>query len=71
VKSDPVERVALNLSSPDPVKLESVDVVLHNDLICVDERSYKNLMYNAAIVQNYIILQNQILESYRDYYEKK
>lgn len=69
VKSEPIDRVPLGLQVQGPVNLKQINIVLKDDLICVSENDYKTLLYDAALLQNWITIEKQTLESYRQYYE--
>ena len=69
VKSDLVEKVPLNISSPVAIDAKPVLISVQNDLICMSDNYYKNLVFNMTLIQNWIMLENQVLGSYKNYYE--
>lgn len=71
VKSLPTEKIPLDLQNPTSIQMKSVDFTVINDNICLTESGYKNLLFDLLNIQNFIILQQQVIESYRSYYEKK
>jgi len=74
-KAVPVERERLSISRPAPIKMEPLKfrVLTYEKkaYFCLDSEGYKNLSINTERITNYIILQNQILTKYQDYYEPR
>ena len=63
-----IEKVSLNLPSQEPLELEDVEF---DDNFCMDENNFKRLLLNLKQIEQYILMNNEIIEIYRDYYEKK
>lgn len=69
VKSEPIERVKLNIQEQSALNLKPINVVLKDEFICVSENDYKTMLYDLSLIQNWITIERQTLDSYRQYYE--
>ena len=87
IQREEVKKIPLNLSEPQPLKLNDITYVVITDknskdvfdqmikeskepvLFGIDSKDYENLSLNLSYIRKYIIEQQQIIKSYRDYYE--
>lgn len=73
--STPDERILLELSNPEPITMLDYNITVFtvNDeaKICVSGEGYENMSKNMMELKRYIIQQNEIIKSYKNYYEKR
>lgn len=66
-------RPKLEITKPEPIELKEVKITISKEgpiRFCLDEVSYKNLIYNWQEIRSYIEKQNEVIRSYKEYYEK-
>lgn len=59
----------LNLAQPAPVQMQDVKVQVKDKYICLTEEGYRKMLVNLNILKSYIILQQDIIYQYKEYYE--
>ena len=62
------ERPTLILPKSPEVKMRPVQWEIKNSMICLSPEQYSNLSLNTDDIKNFIIIQNKIIEIYKDYY---
>lgn len=62
------ERPPLVLPESPEVKMRPVKWEIKNSMICLSPEQYSNLSLNTDDIKNFIIIQNKIIEIYKDYY---
>lgn len=62
------ERPPLVLPESPEVKMRPVQWEIKNSMICLSPEQYSNLSLNTDDIKNFIIIQNKIIEIYKDYY---
>ena len=62
------ERPTLILPKSPEVKMRPVKWEIKNSMICLSPEQYSNLSLNTDDIKNFIIIQNKIIEIYKDYY---
>lgn len=62
------ERPPLVLPKSPEVKMRPVQWEIKNSMICLSPEQYSNLSLNTDDIKNFIIIQNKIIEIYKDYY---
>ena len=62
------EKPPLVLPESPEVKMRPVKWEIKNSMICLSPEQYSNLSLNTDDIKNFIIIQNKIIEIYRDYY---
>lgn len=62
------ERPPLVLPKSPEVKMRPVKWEIKNSMICLSPEQYSNLSLNTDDIKNFIIIQNKIIEIYKDYY---
>lgn len=62
------ERPTLILPESPEVKMRPVQWEIKNSMICLSPEQYSNLSLNTDDIKNFIIIQNKIIEIYKDYY---
>ena len=69
------ERILLELPDPEPITMLDYNITVFtvNDeaKICVSGEGYENMSKNMMELKRYIIQQNKIIKSYKNYYEKQ
>lgn len=69
------ERILLELPDPEPITMLDYNITVFavNDeaKICVSGEGYENMSKNMMELKRYIIQQNEIIKSYKNYYEKR
>lgn len=63
------ERPPLVLPKSPEVKMRPVKWEIKNSMICLSPEQYSNLSLNTDDIKNFIIIQNKIIEMYKDYYK--
>lgn len=63
------ERPPLVLPKSPEVKMRPVQWEIKNSMICLSPEQYSNLSLNTDDIKNFIIIQNKIIEMYKDYYK--
>lgn len=63
------ERPPLALPKSPEVKMRPVKWEIKNSMICLSPEQYSNLSLNTDDIKNFIIIQNKIIEIYKDYYD--
>ena len=63
------ERPPLVLPESPEVKMRPVQWEIKNSMICLSPEQYSNLSLNTDDIKNFIIIQNKIIEIYKDYYK--
>lgn len=63
------ERPPLVLPESPEVKMRPVKWEIKNSMICLSPEQYSNLSLNTDDIKNFIIIQNKIIEIYKDYYD--
>lgn len=85
IASIPVKKEALNIPNPEALKLTNIEwIVITSEnsdevfkklkdynyvLFGITDKGYENLSNNFLLIQNYILEQKTIIESYKKYYE--
>ena len=62
------ERPPLVLPKSPEVKMRPVQWEIKNSMICLSPEQYSNLSLNTDDIKNFIIIQNKIIEIYKEYY---
>ena len=62
------EKPTLILPETPEVKMRPVQWEIKNSMICLSPEQYSNLSLNTDDIKNFIIIQNKIIEIYKDYY---
>lgn len=62
------EKPTLVLPESPEVKMRPVQWEIKNSMICLSPEQYSNLSLNTDDIKNFIIIQNKIIEIYKDYY---
>lgn len=62
------EKPTLVLPKSPEVKMRPVQWEIKNSMICLSPEQYSNLSLNTDDIKNFIIIQNKIIEIYKDYY---
>lgn len=62
------EKPPLVLPKSPEVKMRPVQWEIKNSMICLSPEQYSNLSLNTDDIKNFIIIQNKIIEIYKDYY---
>lgn len=62
------EKPPLVLPESPEVKMRPVQWEIKNSMICLSPEQYSNLSLNTDDIKNFIIIQNKIIEIYKDYY---
>lgn len=62
------EKPPLVLPESPEVKMRPVKWEIKNSMICLSPEQYSNLSLNTDDIKNFIIIQNKIIEIYKDYY---
>lgn len=62
------EKTPLVLPESPEVKMRPVKWEIKNSMICLSPEQYSNLSLNTDDIKNFIIIQNKIIEIYKDYY---
>ena len=62
------EKPTLILPESPEVKMRPVKWEIKNSMICLSPEQYSNLSLNTDDIKNFIIIQNKIIEIYKDYY---
>lgn len=63
------EKPTLILPESPEVKMRPVQWEIKNSMICLSPEQYSNLSLNTDDIKNFIIIQNKIIEIYKDYYK--
>lgn len=63
------EKPTLVLPESPEVKMRPVQWEIKNSMICLSPEQYSNLSLNTDDIKNFIIIQNKIIEMYKDYYK--
>lgn len=68
-----VEKPKLNIQNPEPLELYNYNFEVYNiseeAKICLNPKGYSNLSKNFQELKRFIIQQQQIIDSYKKYYE--
>lgn len=62
------EKPTLILPESPEVKMRPVQWEIKNSMICLSPEQYSNLSLNTDDIKNFIIIQNKIIELYKEYY---
>ena len=62
------EKPTLILPESPEVKMRPVQWEIKNSMICLSPEQYSNLSLNTDDIKNFIIIQNKIIEIYKEYY---
>lgn len=65
------QKPPLAIPAPNQLSFTPVKWVVIDSMICVDTKNYESLSENMERIQGFIVIQNTILKTYRDYYESK
>lgn len=70
-----IEKPKLNIPNPEPLQLNNVEWQVksfnNSNNFCLDEKNFLQQMSNSDNVHQKLYLTNDILNRYREYYEKK
>ena len=70
VKTDPIERVSLDIVLPDPLILRNVEWSVNGSAqFILDAENFENLSKNAEDVQNRLFLQHTIISKQKEFYD--
>lgn len=69
----PVQKEPLNLKYPNSPWVKDMHFKAiryqEDNLICLTEDNYKTLILNSKSVLNYILIQDDVIQKYKEYYE--
>ena len=69
------KRILLELPDPEPITMLDYNITVFTvngeAKICVSGEGYENMSKNMMELKRYIIQQNEIIKSYKNYYEKR
>ena len=63
------EKPTLILPKSPEVKMRPVKWEIKNSMICLSPEQYSNLSLNTDDIKNFMIIQNKIIEIYKNYYK--